>query len=141
MPRTSPGSRLSRNSRRDTTPRYSDADLEPLLQALAALRDGDFREKSHGEADGAVAEAAVMVEQIRLRALHEHDELARVRREISREGHVEERLSPGPGSGSWAAGLEAANALIDALAGPAAAITKVVDAVAAGDLSQKVELR
>src|SRR4051812_49119532 len=122
MPRTSQGSRISRNSRRDTTPRYSDADLEPLLQALAGLRDGDFREKNHEDGEGAVAEAAVMVEQIRARARHEYDELARVRREISREGHVEERLVPGPGNGSWAAGLEAANALIDALAGPAAAI-------------------
>ncbi|MEO5875440.1 MAG: HAMP domain-containing protein, partial [Streptosporangiaceae bacterium] len=141
MPRTSQGSRLSRNSRRDTTPRYSDADLEPLLQALAGLRDGDFRERTESAVDGAVAEATEMLAQIRARARHEHDELARVRREISREGHVEERLNPGPGGGSWAVGLEAANALIDALAGPAAAITKVVDAVAAGDLSQKVELR
>ncbi|GAB3678842.1 HAMP domain-containing protein [Actinocorallia lasiicapitis] len=82
-----------------------------------------------------------MVRQIRERAKHQHDELARVRREVSREGHLEERLAAGPGTGSWAVSVDSANALIEALTGPAHAMARVVDAVAAGDLSQKVELR
>ncbi|GAA3239219.1 hybrid sensor histidine kinase/response regulator [Actinocorallia longicatena] len=141
MPRTYPRSGSGANSRLDTTPRYSDADLEPLLQALARVRDGDFRDGGGTTPEGAVAEALLMVDQIRGRAKHQHDELARVRREVSREGHLEERLAPGPGAGSWAGGLDSANALIDALTGPAHAMARVIDAVAAGDLSQKVELR
>src|SRR5690349_18936570 len=43
MPRTAQGSGTRVNSRLDTTPRYSDADLEHVLRALFKLRDGDFR--------------------------------------------------------------------------------------------------
>src|SRR3954447_5648566 len=42
MPRTASRLRSASNVEPDTSPRYSDADLAPLLDALAALRDGDF---------------------------------------------------------------------------------------------------
>ncbi|MBC6463126.1 HAMP domain-containing protein, partial [Actinomadura sp. HBU206391] len=141
MPRTVGRPRRSANFRRDTSPRYSDADLEPLLRALAAVRDGDFRAVGQIEADGAVAEAAAILEDIGSRGRHLFGELSRVRREIGREGHLDERLSPGPDAGSWTAGLEAANSLIDTLTGVTTGMSGVIDAVAQGDLSQRVDLR
>jgi hypothetical protein len=61
MPRT-----ISVNSRLDGNPRYSDADMEPLLQALSKLRDGDFRPGSL-KGQGAIATALLLVDQIRER--------------------------------------------------------------------------
>jgi signal transduction histidine kinase/HAMP domain-containing protein/ActR/RegA family two-component response regulator len=141
MPRTVGRPRRTANFRRDTSPRYSDADLEPLLRALAAVRDGDFRAVGQIEAEGAVAEAASILEDIGARGRHLFGELSRVRREIGREGHLDERLSPGPGAGSWTTGIEAANALADTLTGVTAGMSGVIDAVAQGDLSQRVDLR
>ncbi|WP_106403708.1 hybrid sensor histidine kinase/response regulator [Actinocorallia populi] len=135
MPRT-----ISVNSRLDGNPRYSDADMEPLLQALSKLRDGDFRPNSL-EGQGAVATALLLVDQIRERASHHHQEAIRVRKEVSREGRMDERLNAGPGAGSWAATIDAANGLMDAFTGPTVAMAQVVEAVASGDLSRKVELR
>ncbi|HEU5159545.1 MAG TPA: HAMP domain-containing protein [Streptosporangiaceae bacterium] len=142
MPRTASRLRSASNVEPDTTPRYSDADLAPLLDALAALRDGDFRtETAPAGGDGAIAEAAEMLEDIRERGRHLFGELSRVRRETGREGHLEERLAAGPGTGAWAAGVDATNSLLDALTGPANAMARVVEAVAAGDLGQRVDLR
>ncbi|HEV7935045.1 MAG TPA: HAMP domain-containing protein [Actinomadura sp.] len=129
------------NFRRDTSPRYSDADLEPLLRALAALRDGDFRAVGEIEGEGAVAEAVAILDEVSGRGRHLVGELTRVRREIGREGRLDERLSLGLGSGSWATGLEAANALVDSLTGLTTSVSGVVEAVAQGDLSQRVDLR
>ncbi|GAA2737589.1 HAMP domain-containing protein [Actinocorallia aurantiaca] len=135
MPRT-----ISVNSRLDGNPRYSDADMEPLLQALSKLRDGDFRPNSL-KGQGAIATALLLVDQIRERASHHHQEAIRVRKEVSREGRLDERMNAGPGAGSWAATIDASNGLMDALTGPTVAMAQVVDAVASGDLSHKVELR
>src|SRR5918992_1691510 len=142
MPRTASRLRSASNVEPDTTPRYSDADLAPLLDALAALRDGDFRtEAAPAGGDGSIAEAAEMVEDIRERGRHLFGELSRVRREIGREGHLDERLVAGSGTGAWTSGVDAANSLLDALTGPANAMGWVVEAVAAGDLGQRVDLR
>ncbi|MDX6744766.1 HAMP domain-containing protein [Actinocorallia sp. A-T 12471] len=137
MPRTT-----ALDSRLDRSPRYSDADLEPLLLALTRLRDGDFREHAAAPAaEGAIAAGMRLADQIRERAAHQNHELVRVRKEVSREGRIEERLAQGPGVGSWAASVDATNALLDTLTGQSTAMARVVEAVAAGDLSQKVELR
>src|SRR5258708_3911078 len=109
MPRTS--------SRRDTEPRYSNADLEPLLKALAAMHDGDFRPMAgrQTQGDGALGEAALLLEGIREQNRQLFSELARVHRGIGREGRLNERLAPAVGEGAWAAGVDSANAALEAL--------------------------
>ncbi|SEG94765.1 HAMP domain-containing protein, partial [Thermomonospora echinospora] len=141
MPRTASRTGYPASSQRDTTPRYSDADLAPLLKALAAVRDGKFRSPVEVPAGGAIAEAAAIVEEICENGGHLADELARVRREIGREGHLRERLTPAVARGAWASATEDANAIIDKLTDLSTGMARVVEAVAAGDLSQRVELR
>ncbi|MCW2913332.1 MAG: sensor hybrid histidine kinase, partial [Actinomycetia bacterium] len=141
MPRTASSAGSASISRRETTPRYSDADLKPLLKALAAVRDGNFRAVPEITAEGAVADAAAILEEIRENSNHVVGGLARVRRGIGREGHLRERLSSGSLKGSWVAGIEDANAIIDKLTDLTTGIARVVEAVAAGDLNQRVELR
>src|SRR5919108_1280642 len=141
MPRTAPRSLNHRSTSPDTTPRYSDADLAPLLKALAAVRDGKLRNELDVPGEGAVAQAATILEEIRENGEHLASGLAGGRREIGRDGQLRGRLSPGALKGTWAGAAEDANAIIDKLTDLATGIHKVVEAVAAGDLSQRVELR
>ncbi|MDL4770541.1 MULTISPECIES: HAMP domain-containing protein [Thermomonosporaceae] len=141
MPRTASRSRRIGGGSRDTAPRYSDADLEPLLKALVAVRDGKARAELKVPGEGAVAEAAALLEEIRENGEQLTSGLSRVRREIGREGQLRGRLTPGVLQGTWAAAAEDANAIIDKLTELATGMAQVVEAVAAGDLSQRVELR
>ncbi|MEU8804097.1 HAMP domain-containing protein [Spirillospora sp. NPDC048819] len=140
MPRTASRARPG-GGYRDTTPRYSDADLEPLLKALIAVRDGKTRSELNVPGEGAVAEAAAVLEEIRQNGDELSSGLSRVRREIGREGQLRGRLTPGTLRGTWATAVEDANAIIDKLTDLATGMSQVVEAVAAGDLSQRVELR
>ncbi|MFI0412317.1 HAMP domain-containing protein [Actinomadura sp. 3N508] len=140
MPRTASRARPS-GGYRDTAPRYSDADLEPLLKALIAVRDGKAKTELTVPGEGAVAEAAAILEEIRQNGHELSSGLARVRREIGREGQLRGRLTPGTLRGTWAAAVEDANAIIDKLTDLSTGMSQVVEAVAAGDLSQRVELR
>ncbi|MFE0149940.1 HAMP domain-containing protein [Nonomuraea sp. NPDC059007] len=117
------------------------ADLRPLLVALHGLRDGNFRSRLPVPDDPVLAELAVAFNQVVERNEHMSRELNRVRTEVARQGHLDERISPSQGAGSWAGNVTAVNSLIDALVIPAAKATRVLNAVADGDLSQRVDLQ
>ena len=68
-------------------------------------------------------------------------ELARLAKIIGREGRMTERAVVPAASGEWAAALESVNDLIDDLVRPTTEIARVMDAVADGDLSQKMQLK
>ncbi|MEU6054397.1 HAMP domain-containing protein [Streptomyces xanthochromogenes] len=116
------------------------SELRPLLAALTALRDGDFRVRLQEVHEGLPAELAALFNQVAARNQHVTDELMRVRREVVRHGRLDERLAASPGAGAWTAGIGHANSLLDALVVPAANATRVLDAVAGGDLTQRVDL-
>ncbi|MGI5380834.1 HAMP domain-containing protein [Streptomyces sp. CA-251387] len=116
------------------------SDLRPLLAAMTALRDGDFRSRLPVQGEGVVNELSAIFNQIVDRNEHFTQELARVRREIVRQGRLDERLSASPGQGAWTGSVVAANTLLDALVVPMANATRVLDAVAGGDLTQRVDL-
>src|SRR5213079_2352973 len=67
-------------------------------------------------------------------------EVARVGRVIGREGRLTERARLDGATGHWASTLEGLNTLIDDLVRPTTEIARVMDAVADGDLSQKMAL-
>ncbi len=115
-------------------------DLRPLLAAMPTLRDGDFRVRLPANQEGIAGELAAAFNQIADRNQHFAEELNRVCREVVRHGRLDARLSTGPGQGCWTASVEAANTLIDALVIPTANATRVLDAVADGDLTQRMDL-
>jgi signal transduction histidine kinase/HAMP domain-containing protein/CheY-like chemotaxis protein len=117
------------------------ADLRPLLVALRVLRDGNFRHRLEVSADPFLAELAITFNQVVDRNEHLAGELARVRGEVASRGRLDERLSPSPGAGSWAVSVAAVNTVIDALVIPVGKATRVLNAVADGDLSQRVDLQ
>ncbi|MEU0167950.1 HAMP domain-containing protein [Streptomyces iakyrus] len=115
------------------------SDLRPLLAAMTAARDGDFT-KVPESGYGMVAELTAVFNQIMDRSIHFTSETQRVRRELVRHGRLDERLSASPGQGLWTSRVNDVNQLLDALVAPAANATRVLDAVAGGDLTQRVDL-
>ncbi|GAA4639138.1 HAMP domain-containing protein [Actinoallomurus vinaceus] len=122
-----------------TRARYAETDLRSVLDALSAMRDGDFDVRLDPSGDDILAEIAGVFNEVQDRASHLTGELVRVQREVRHEGRIDERLRA-DGEGSWATGNASANALIDTLVQSTTAMARVVDAVADGDLSQRIEL-
>ncbi|WP_406352193.1 HAMP domain-containing protein [Streptomyces sp. NBC_00658] len=106
---------------------------------MTAARDGDFS-KVPETGHGLVADLSTMFNQIMDRSSHFNSEVQRVRRDLVRHGRLDERLSASPGQGSWTTRVNDVNQLLDALVAPAANATRVLDAVAGGDLTQRVDL-
>ncbi|MGX2994169.1 HAMP domain-containing protein [Streptomyces sp. JNUCC 64] len=132
--------RKARSAHRGTTA-VQTAELNRLLVALEAMRDGNFRKRLPVTGDDVLAEIAAVFNEVADRNLHLTGELARVRRMVGREGKITERLEPGQCEGSWAAAVDASNALVDDLVRPVSEVGRVLSAVAEGDLEQRMELR
>ncbi|MER7972646.1 MULTISPECIES: HAMP domain-containing protein [unclassified Streptomyces] len=106
---------------------------------MTAARDGDLR-KVPETGEGMVAELTAVFNQIVDRTAHFNGETQRVKRELVRHGRLDERLSASPGQGAWASRVSDVNQILDALVVPAANATRVLHAVAGGDLTQRVDL-
>jgi HAMP domain-containing protein/CheY-like chemotaxis protein/signal transduction histidine kinase len=74
--------------------------------------------------------------------LNEHmtDEFARISTVVGKEGRITQRASLGAPGGSWGACVSSVNTLITDLAQPTTEMTRVIGAVARGDLSQTIAL-
>ncbi|MFD7705873.1 HAMP domain-containing protein, partial [Streptomyces sp. NPDC059786] len=106
---------------------------------MTAARDGNFV-KAPETGSGLAAELTTVFNQIMDRTTHFNIEVQRVRRELVRHGRLDERISASPGQGGWTSRVDDVNQLLDALVAPAANATRVLDAVAGGDLTQRVDL-
>ncbi|MFE1326012.1 HAMP domain-containing protein, partial [Streptomyces sp. NPDC058741] len=117
------------------------AALNRLLTALVSMRDGNFRKRLTVSGDGVMSEIAAVFNEVADRNLHLTGELSRVRRMVGREGKLTERLETGACVGSWAAAIDNSNALVDDLVRPVSEVSRVLSAVAEGDLSPRMGLR
>src|SRR5438105_3304461 len=115
--------------------------LNELLRALTAARDGDFSVRlpvKRGTVMGEISAAYNRVAEMNARMAKEFVRVARV---IGREGRMTERLSLAGTAGAWATGRDSINSLIDDLVRPTTEVARVIEAVAEGDLSQKMALK
>ncbi|MFI7409855.1 HAMP domain-containing protein [Streptomyces sp. NPDC049627] len=135
-----PSLKNERKTRGGTTA-VDTASLNRLLAALVSMRDGNFRKRLTVSGDGVMSEIAAVFNEVADRNLHLTGELARVRRMVGREGKLTERLETGACEGSWAAAIDNSNALVDDLVRPVSEVSRVLSAVAEGDLSPRMELR
>ncbi|MFF3487147.1 HAMP domain-containing protein [Streptomyces sp. NPDC002701] len=136
------GQSLSNRSKpRNGTTEVDTAALNKLLAALVSMRDGNFRKRLTVSGDGVMSEIAAVFNEVGDRNLQLTGELSRVRRMVGREGKLTERLETGACEGSWAAAIDASNALVDDLVRPVSEVGRVLSAVAEGDLSPRMELR
>jgi len=114
--------------------------LEEVVRALAAACEGDFSVRLPARRRDVVGELQGRVNDLVGQNRRMAKELARVARVIGRDGRMTERaVLPGL-YGEWAESIESVNALIDDLVRPTTEVARVITAVAAGDLSQKMAL-
>ncbi|MEX2211617.1 MAG: HAMP domain-containing protein, partial [Gaiellaceae bacterium] len=115
-------------------------DLEPLLEALNAATNGETGVRVTTRKAGIVGELARAINALAERRERTTREIVRVSRLVGREGKLTERAATGGAAGTWAETLDGLNTMVDNLARPTTEVARVVDAVARGDLSQKIAL-
>jgi len=115
--------------------------LEELVAALRAARDGAVGVRVTGRKRGLAGELATAFNELADIREQTTKELVRVGRIVGRDGRLTERAAVQGAQGSWAASLEAVNGMVDDLVRPTNEVARVIEAVAEGDLSQKIALR
>src|SRR6516162_4859753 len=118
----------------------SSPDLHALLQALQAVRVGDFSVRLPGERVGLMGKIADTFNDIVAANERMAQQIERVGQAVGREGKTRQRVRLGLSSGAWGEMETAANGLIDDLLWPTTEVTRAIAAVAKGDLLQTVSL-
>jgi HAMP domain-containing protein/signal transduction histidine kinase/PleD family two-component response regulator len=117
-----------------------DPALEELLRVLTEARDGNFGVRLRARRRDVMGEVQQRTNELIALNARMAKELARVSRIIGREGRMTERVSLGTVDGAWNDSVESVNAMIDDLVRPTSEISRVIQSVARGDLSQKMAL-
>src|SRR5215475_5267491 len=115
-------------------------DIKLLLKTLTALKNGDFSVRlpsDWGGVNGKIADTLNDVIDINAWLARE---LERVSLAVCCDGEIAHRADPPRAGGSWAGQIESINALINGLAQPITEMSRVIGAVANGDLSQMMGL-
>ena len=111
-----------------------------LLAALQAIRAGDFTIRMSGELVGTQSKIVDTFNEIAAANQRMAQQLERVGQDIGRDGRTRQRVKLGVSSGAWGEMEDSVNTLIDDLLWPTTEVTRVVAAVAKGDLVQTVRL-
>jgi len=116
--------------------------LDPniILRAMVAMKNGDFTVRLPVEWTGINGKIADTFNDIAEMNVHLSEELARVTHTVGTEGKISQRLSLPPLLGTWSKRFNMVNSLIDTLSRPTLEVTKVIEAVARGDLQQRMPL-
>lgn len=94
----------------------AEARLKLLLDALKAVKQGDFSIRLPIENDGIIAEIARMFNDVVSTNENTANEIIRIRKFVGEEGKLTERASPGSVTGMWRTKIDSINSLIDNLA-------------------------
>src|SRR3954471_22741014 len=113
---------------------------QELLQALQAMRSGDFSVRMTGNHLGVEGKIADTFNEIVAANQRMAQQLERVGQVVGREGKTRQRVRFGLTSGAWGEMESSVNTLIDDLLWPTTEVTRAVAAVAQGDLLQTVRL-
>ena len=131
-----------RSSRRadDASEVTSPVELQNMLQALRAMRAGDFSVRMGVEHDGILGKIADTFNDIVASNERMAQQLERVGQVVGREGETRHRVKFGISNGAWGEMELSVNTLIDDLLWPTKEVTTAVAAVAQGDLLKTVRL-
>src|SRR5215213_9860100 len=122
------------------TPNTDILDTRLLLRVLTAVRKGDFSVRMPDEQSGVAGKIADTLNDIIEMNEKMARELHRISSVVGKEGKIAQRASIGNVSGSWATGVDSLNSVISDLAQPTTEVSRVIGAVAKGDLSQIMAL-
>ena len=115
-------------------------DLTHLLYALQAMRVGDFSVRMAGNQLGIEGKIADTFNEIVAANERMAKQLEQIGQVVGREGKTRQRVRLGLAGGSWGDMESSVNTLIDDLLWPTREVTRVIGAVAQGDLLQTVRL-
>src|SRR5438552_3688732 len=115
-------------------------DLNHLLYALQAMSVGDFSVRMAGNQLGIEGKIADTFNEIVAANERMAKQLEQVGQVVGREGKTRQRVRLGLSGGSWGDMESSVNTLIDDLLWPTREVTRVIGAVAQGDLLQTVRL-
>src|SRR5207237_4812555 len=135
---TSPRLSAEKNGARQNGDRL---DQKKLLAALSAFKRGDFSVRLPDDwtgLGGKIADAFNEVIDLNHRLARELDRLSRV---VGKQGKIAERGTLGDVSGAWGTAIGCVNTLIADLAYPLSETSRVIGAVAKGDLSQAMAVQ
>ncbi len=124
------------------TARKSSDELDPreLLQALRLMGKGVFAHRLPMDqigVAGEVAQAFNYAIELNQRLTKELDRISTV---VGKEGKITQRASLGEATGDWQTCINSVNTLVGDLVRPTAEVSRVIGAVARGDLSQSMAL-
>ncbi len=109
-----------------------------LLDALKAARDGDFSVRLPEGQD--LGEVATVFNQLVSHNQSMVEEMGRISQVVGDQGQLTERAHLKTAKGDWGKAIDGVNRLINNLAQPTYEVSRVLTAVASGDLSQKMAL-
>jgi HAMP domain-containing protein/CheY-like chemotaxis protein len=118
----------------------AELDQQELLDALNAMRSGDFSVRLPGSRTGVAGKICDAFNSIVAANERIAQQLEHVGEVVGRQGKTRTRVRFGLSDGAWADMEGSVNTLIDDLLWPTTAVTRTVTAVARGDLLQTVPL-
>ncbi len=118
----------------------SSAELQELLHALQTMRAGDFSVRISAERTGLIVKIAETFNEIVTANERMAQQLERAGQVVGREGHTRHRVKFALPNGAWSEMEDSVNTLIEDLLWPTTEVTRVIAAVAQGDLLQTVRL-
>ncbi len=126
--------------RRDAHVEYLEERMRSLRDALRAVHQGDFsvRLPADGGTEGVFGEVALAFNALVARNAVLVHELGRVARGVAVEGRITERASLEAASGGWVSAVDSVNALVESIAFSSLETARLLEQVAAGDLSSEM---
>src|SRR3954468_868094 len=118
-----------------------EAALQELLYALRAAKDGNFAVRLPARRTNLMGQIGAAFNEFVEMNARATRELSRVGRQVGREGRMTERFALPEARGGWADQAASVNGLIEDLSRPTTEVARVIEAVAEGDLSQKMALK
>ena len=111
-------------------------DRRQLVSALRALRRGDFSVRLPEEVDGVDGEIASLFNEVVSLNEEMTQEFERLSKVVGKEGKITQRGRVKNARGGWETAIRSVNELIEDMVQPTAEVSRVIGAVAKGDLSQ-----
>ena len=118
----------------------SGLDSRQLLEALLKFKRGDFSVRLPFDSEGLTGKIYDALNDILELNANMATELERVGSAVGKEGKISQRAALPSATGSWLVCVDAVNSLISDLVQPSTEISRVIGAVAKGDLSQSMAL-
>ena len=113
-------------------------DRRQLVSALRSLRRGDFSVRLPEDDPEFDSEIATLFNEVVALNQEITGEFERLSMVVGKEGKITQRARVRGATGGWETKLRAVNELIDDMVQPTAEVSRVIGAVAKGDLSQSM---